>query len=70
MHLSYLILAFVSLTSMDMGSKSCAQPVCLILIMSENQQGHGKQELCPASLFNFDYEREPAGTWEARVVPR
>ena len=47
-----------------MGSKSCAQPVCLILIMSENQQGHGKQELCPASLFNFDYEREPAGTWE------
>jgi hypothetical protein len=34
-----------------------------------DKQGYGKQELCPASLFNFDYEREPAGTWEARVVP-
>jgi hypothetical protein len=29
-----------------------------------DKQGYGKQELCPASLFNFDYEREPAGTWE------
>jgi len=34
-----------------MGSKSCAQPVCLILFMSENQQGHGKNRVAP--IFKF-----------------
>ena len=43
-----------------MGSKSCAQPVYLILIMSENQQGHGEIRVVPIYKFSVkqaDHER-------------